>query len=62
MSKNITIELPQEIAELVHHALRIAADIAQDRIESGEANCAFDQPGQLRWAAKYIEHKVRDAG
>jgi len=58
---SVKLELTADLANLCIHALREMAGIAQSRLDSGEANCGHDQPGQLQWLAAYIEHKLRDS-
>lgn len=66
--KTITLTIPRELQNLLVLALRYAADTAQTQVDSvqrygggKEFTDGFDQPGQCRWLATYIEHKLRDA-
>lgn len=56
-----TITIRREQAQLLLLAIRWAAELAQERADSGEYTDGLDQPAQLRWIARYLEHKFRDA-
>lgn len=60
---NVTLTLPRELAQLVSASLRFAAEKAEERVAADpDAGWqGLDQPGQLRWTATYIDHKLADA-
>ncbi len=61
-SKNVTIELDRDNAQLVLVALRWAAQMGDERVASGEVvpDPMDNSTDRLRWVARYLDAKIAE--
>lgn len=57
MKPNITLELTEDMAELLYLALADYANVLTERVATGDYTHGLGQADLVRWAARYVDSR-----